>query len=89
MGNDIAGTVTVTITAATSFAAQAPYFQLNFNTVYATAPTVLFWPANVSAALVSGLYTKSATTSGVQLAAASAGTTPAAATYVWNYPVIQ
>lgn len=88
-GNDIAGTVTVTITAAATFAAQSPYFQLNFNTAYATAPTVLFWPANVSAALLSGLYTKSPGTTSVQLAAANAGTTPASATYVWNYHVIQ
>lgn len=88
-GNDMAGTVTVTITAATSFPTLAPYFQLNFNTAYATAPAVLFWPANASAALLSGIYTKLPTTTSVQLASANAGTAPASATYVWHYHVIQ
>lgn len=88
-GNDIAGTVTVTITGSTSYPTLAAYFQLNFATAYASAPTVVFVPANSATALLSGTYLKLPTTSSFQIASAPAGTSPGSATYVWNYHVIQ
>jgi hypothetical protein len=88
-GTDIAGTVTVNITASTSFPTLAEYFTLTFNTAYGTAPYVVFTPANSSAALLTGIYLKLPTTTTFQIASANSGTTPASATYIWNYHVIQ
>jgi len=88
-GNDIAGTVTVTITGSTSYPTLAAYFQLNFSTSYASAPTVVFVPANSQTAVLTGTYLKLPTTSSFQIASAAAGTSPGSATYVWNYHVIQ
>jgi hypothetical protein len=89
VGNDISGTVTVTITSGGSFPTLAAYFQLNFAVPYSTAPHVVISPQNSATTTLPAIYVKNKSTTSFQVATANSGTAPGSATYIWDYHVIQ
>lgn len=92
-GTDMAGTITVTVTAISSLATLNELFTLTYNSAYASTPNVVFSPASPNAAAIQnaagGLYLKNSGTSSFQIATVNSYTTPASATYSFTYHVIQ
>lgn len=93
VGTDMAGTITVTVTAISSLATLNELFTLTYNSSYNSIPRVVWSAASVNAAALlqaaGGLYLKNSGTNSFQIATVNSYTTPASATYTFTYNVIQ
>lgn len=92
-GSDMDGTVTITVTGASSLASLNELFTLTYNSAYSSTPRVVWSAESVNAAALiqaaGGLYLKNNGTSSFQIATVNSYTTPASATYAFTYHVIQ
>jgi hypothetical protein len=87
-GTDLAGIITLVVTSTSSLPTNAEFFQLNFNTAFGSAPTVVYSMANATASLLVGTYVKLPTTSSFQVATAGS-LIMNAGTYIFNYIAVQ
>jgi len=91
-GNDLAGTITVTVTGSSGLATLNELFTLTYGSAYASTPHVVFSAASTGSTVLQrtpGLYLKNSGTSSFQIAITDSYTTPASATYTFTYHVIQ
>lgn len=94
VGTDTSGTITVITSVADTPAANADIATITFSTVYGSAPKIIIETANdTSANLTYGIwrYRQSDTTTTLFKIRSGATPLPAttAATYIWNYMVIE
>lgn len=90
-GTDLAGEITINLSAATSYATLDPIVSLTFNSAYTTTPYVVFSPSSASAGdptSFGGVYLKTTSTTGFTLATVGSGTS-VTTIYKYTYHVMQ